>query len=204
MLPIETEKSIMPRLLNSKMVARPQERLNRLSRDGGDRGLIDAGHETKLLSRPSCELRGLGREVEWKHKEHQECTKDTNRCRRAREQVARGVVDAAIAVHRALGPGPLESAYEICMAHELEIGGSAVLRQIALPVVYEAVKLEAGCRVDLMVDGAVIVEVKSVDALAPVHEAQLLTYLRLSGRRLGFLINFNVVLLKQGIKRMTL
>jgi GxxExxY protein len=75
---------------------------------------------------------------------------------------------------------------------------------MALPVVYEAIKLEAGYRVDLMADGAVIVEVKSVDALAPVHEAQLLTYLRLSGRRLGFLINFNVVLLKQGIKRMIL
>ena len=75
---------------------------------------------------------------------------------------------------------------------------------MALPVVYEAVKLEAGYRVDLMVDRVVIVEVKSADALAPVHEAQLLTYLRLSGRRLGFLINFNVVLLKQGIKRMIL
>ena len=79
-----------------------------------------------------------------------------------------------------------------------------MLRQMALPLVYEDVKLEAGYRVDLMVDGVVVVEVKSVDALAPVHEAQLLTYLRLSGRRLGFLINFNVVLLKQGIKRMIL
>ncbi len=120
------------------------------------------------------------------------------------ERVARSIIDAAIAVHRALGPGLLESAYEICLAHELENRGNTVLRQMALPVVYEAVKLEAGYRVDLMVDGAVIVEVKSVDALAPVHEAQLLTYLRLSGRRLGFLINFNVVLLKQGIKRMIL
>ena len=79
-----------------------------------------------------------------------------------------------------------------------------MLRQMALPLVYEDVKLEAGYRVDLMVDGVVVVEVKSVDALAPVHEAQLLTYLRPSGRRLGFLINFNVVLLKQGIKRMIL
>jgi len=75
---------------------------------------------------------------------------------------------------------------------------------MALPVVYEGVKLDAGYRVDLMVDGVVVIEVKSVDALAPVHEAQLLTYLRLSGRRLGFLINFNVVLLKQGVKRMIL
>ena len=120
------------------------------------------------------------------------------------EQIARSVIGATVAVHRALGPGLLESAYEICLAHELERRGHSVLKQMALPVVYEAVKLEAGYRVDLMVDGALIVEVKSVDALAPVHEAQLLTYLRLSGRRLGFLINFNVVLLKQGVKRMIL
>ena len=120
------------------------------------------------------------------------------------ERVGRSVIDAAIAVHRALGPGLLESAYQVCLAHELERRGNAVLRQMALPLVYETVKLEAGYRVDLMVDGVVIVEVKSVDALAPIHEAQLLTYLRLSGRRLGFLINFNVVLLKQGIKRMIL
>jgi GxxExxY protein len=120
------------------------------------------------------------------------------------EQVGSAIVGAAIAVHRALGPGLLESAYEVCLAHELERRGNSVLRQMPLPVVYEAVKLEAGYRVDLMVDGAVVVEIKSVDALAPVHEAQMLTYLRLSGRRLGFLINFNVVLLKQGLRRMIL
>ena len=120
------------------------------------------------------------------------------------ERVGRAAIGAAIAVHRALGPGLLESAYETCLAHELERRGNGVLRQMGLPVVYESVKLEAGYRVDLMVDGVVVVEVKSVDALAPVHEAQLLTYLRLSGRRLGFLINFNVVLLKHGIKRMIL
>ncbi len=120
------------------------------------------------------------------------------------ERVGRGIIGAAIAVHRALGPGLLELAYEICLTHELERRGYAVFRQMALPVVYEDVKLEAGYRVDLMVDSVVVVEVKSVDALAPVHEAQLLTYLRLSGRRLGFLINFDVVLLKQGIKRMIL
>ncbi len=109
------------------------------------------------------------------------------------EQVARGVVDGALAVHRTLGPGLLESAYEVCLAHEPERRGFAVRRQMALPVVYEDVRLDA-----------VVVEVKSVEVLAPVHEAQLLTYLRLSRRRLGFLINFNVVLLKQGIKRMIL
>ena len=131
------------------------------------------------------------------HKEHEPLPEST-------ERVGRGIIGAAIAVHRALGPGLLESAYEICLTHELERRGYAVFRQMALPVVYEDVKLEAGYRVDLMVDSVVVVEVKSVDALAPVHEAQLLTYLRLSGRRLGFLINFDVVLLKQGIKRMIL
>jgi GxxExxY protein len=120
------------------------------------------------------------------------------------EQIARDVVDAALSVHRSLGPGLLESAYEVCLAHELEQRGRAVLRQVALPVVYGTIKLDAGYRIDLMIDGAVIVEVKAVEALAPIHRAQLLTYLSLSGRRLGLLINFNVVLLKHGIKRMIL
>ncbi len=120
------------------------------------------------------------------------------------ERVARSIVSAAMAVHRTLGPGLLELAYETCLAQELETRGHSVVRQMVLPAVYEAVKLEAGYRVDLMVDGAVIVEVKAVDALAPVHEAKLPTYLRLSGRRLGFLINFSIVLPKQGIKRMIL
>lgn len=123
---------------------------------------------------------------------------------RSTERIASDVIDAAFAVHKTLGPGLLESAYEVCLAHELERRGHAVLKQVALPVVYEDVKLEAGYRIDLLVDGVVIVEVKAVEGLAPVHEAQLLTYLRLSQRRLGFLINFNVALLKQGIKRMVL
>lgn len=131
------------------------------------------------------------------HKEHEPLPQST-------EEAARDVVDAAIAVHRVLGPGLLESAYEACLVHELDKRGRSVLRQVGLPIVYEAIKLEAGYRIDLIVDGSVIVEVKSVDAIAPIHEAQLLTYLRLSERRLGLLINFNVVLLKQGIKRMIL
>jgi GxxExxY protein len=120
------------------------------------------------------------------------------------DTVARSIVDAALAVHRAFGPGLLESAYELCLAHELERRGHAVLKQMVLPVVYDSVTIDAGYRIDLMVDGAVIVEVKAVTALTPLHEAQLLTYLRLSGCRLGLLINFNVMLLKQGIKRMVL
>jgi GxxExxY protein len=123
---------------------------------------------------------------------------------RKTEQVARAIVDAALAVHRTLGPGLLESVYEVCLAHELQRRGYGVLVQVPMPVVYETVKLDAGYRIDLIVEGDVIVEVKSVDALAPVHEAQVLTYLRLSGRRLGLLINFNVALLKQGLKRIIL
>lgn len=118
------------------------------------------------------------------------------------ERIARAAIGAAMSVHRTLGPGLLESVYEICLAHELERRGHRVLKQTPMPVVYETVKLDAGYRIDLVVDSDVIVEVKAVEALAPVHEAQVLTYLRLSGRRLGLLINFNVALLKQGIKRM--
>jgi GxxExxY protein len=129
--------------------------------------------------------------------EHEPVTRETDR-------IARDVVDAAMAVHRALGPGLLESTYEVCLAHELEKRDRVVRTQVALPVVYGEVKLDAGYRIDLMVDNAVIVEIKSIEALAPIHDAQLLTYLRLSNRRLGFLINFNVPLLKPGIKRMVL
>lgn len=92
---------------------------------------------------------------------------------RQTEDVASAVVDAAIAVHRVLGPGLLESAYEVCLAHELEQRGHTVVRQVVLPVVYSDVRLDAGYRVDLIVDGVVIVEIKSVEALAPVHEAQV-------------------------------
>lgn len=120
------------------------------------------------------------------------------------EATGRAIIDAAMAVHKALGPGLLESTYEVCLAHEFERREATVLRQVALPVVYGEVKLDAGYRIDLIVNGNVIVEIKSVEAIAPVHEAQLLTYLRLSNRRLGYLINFNVALLKQGIKRMVL
>jgi GxxExxY protein len=123
---------------------------------------------------------------------------------RSTDEIARDVVDAALRVHVALGPGLLESAYEVCLAHELTKRGRSVQFQLALPVVYEGIKLDAGYRIDLLVNNAVVVEVKSVEALAAIHDAQVLTYLRLSGRRLGLLINFNVVRLKQGIKRLVL
>jgi GxxExxY protein len=118
------------------------------------------------------------------------------------DAIARDVVDASMKVHTKLGPGLLESAYEACVAHELIRRGRKVARQVALPIVYEDVKLDAGYRMDLLVDDGVVVEVRAVEALAPIHEAQMLTYLKLSGRRLGLLINFNVVLLKHGVRRL--
>ncbi len=117
------------------------------------------------------------------------------------EDAARASVDAALQVHKALGPGLLESAYEHCLAFEIARRGLAVQRQLALPLVYEGEKLDAGYRLDLVIDGAVIIEVKAIDALAPIHDAQVLTYLKLSGLRIGLLMNFNVALLKQGLKR---
>lgn len=120
------------------------------------------------------------------------------------EGVARTLIDAGLKVHKALGPGLLESAYEHCLAYELEARGLKVGRQLPVPIIYETVKLDAGYRLDLLVEDEIIVEVKSVDALTRVHEAQLLTYLRLSKRRLGFLLNFNTVLFKDGVRRFVL
>ena len=116
-------------------------------------------------------------------------------------QVTGAVVDAGLKIHRLLGPGLLESAYEHCLAFELSERGYVVRQQVALPLVYEGNRLDAGYRIDLVVANLVIVEIKSVDALAPIHDAQILTYLKLSGMRVGLLLNFNVVLFKQGIKR---
>jgi len=119
-------------------------------------------------------------------------------------EIAKAVVDAAYTAHRALGPGLLESVYEICLVHELVKRGISVERQVTLPVVYDSLRLDAGLRIDLLVKKEVVVELKAVEVLLPVHEAQLLTYLKLSGHRLGLLINFNVPLIKQGIRRMAL
>ncbi|MCS6883597.1 MAG: GxxExxY protein [Oscillochloridaceae bacterium] len=112
------------------------------------------------------------------------------------------IVDAAMKVHTALGPGLLESAYEACLAHELRKRGLKVLTQVALPVVYDGIELDAGYRLDLLVADAIIVELKAVEKVLPVHEAQLLSYLKLSGCKIGLLINFHVPKLKDGIKRM--
>lgn len=116
-------------------------------------------------------------------------------------ELSRIIVDSAFKIHTTLGPGLLESVYEAVLAHELEKRGLNVIRQRAIPVVYDTVKLDLGFRADIIVNGKVIVEVKSVDALAPVHAKQVRTYLRLTDLRLGLLINFNVDLIKDGIRR---
>lgn len=118
--------------------------------------------------------------------------------------ISEQIIGAAIAVHRALGPGLLESAYEACLEYELVNRGLKVERQKALPVQYHNVDLDCGYRLDLLVEDSVIVELKSVDRLEPIHDAQLLTYLKLGGWKLGLLINFNVPLLKHGIHRRVL
>jgi len=111
------------------------------------------------------------------------------------------VIGAAIEVHRKIGPGLLESAYRKCLGRELFLRGIKFEKEYPLPLEYKGIRLEAGYRPDLLIDGRLIVEVKSVQALAPIHDAQLLTYLRLGGWRLGLLINFNVLVLKDGIHR---
>jgi len=116
-------------------------------------------------------------------------------------EIAKHIVDAAFRIHTSLGPGLLESVYEAVMAQELTQRGLHTERQQAFPVVWQNVHLETGFRVDLMVENKVIVEIKSVEAIAPVHKKQLLTYLRLANKRLGILINFDVDLIKDGIAR---
>jgi GxxExxY protein len=117
------------------------------------------------------------------------------------DQLTRRIIGAAIEVHKALGPGLLESAYEACLAYELHAQGYKVEIQKPLYVVYKEVKLECGYRLDLVVEDLVIIEVKAVEKLAPIHDAQLLSYLRLSGRNVGLLMNFHVRVLKDGLKR---
>jgi GxxExxY protein len=112
------------------------------------------------------------------------------------------IVDAAIQVHSALGPGLLESAYETCLAYELGERGLFVRTQIGLPVVYKTIQMDLAYRIDLLVEESIVVELKTVSKLLPIHEAQLLTYLKLSGHRIGLLLNFHVPLMREGIKRM--
>jgi len=116
--------------------------------------------------------------------------------------ITENIIGCAIRVHRTLGPGLLESTYEVCLIHELNKLGMRVQSQVVLPVVYDSIRLDAGYRIDLLVEDEIIVELKSVDSIHPIHEAQVISYLRLSGKKVGLLINFNVTLLKNGIKRL--
>lgn len=131
------------------------------------------------------------------HHRDTECTEDEN----SQDELSRQVIGLAMEVHKALGPGLLESAYEECLCYKLAQAGLAFTRQQPLPIVYKGVRLQCGYRLDIVVEERLIIEIKAVDALLPIHEAQLLTYLRLRGIRTGLLMNFHVQLLKNGIKR---
>jgi len=120
------------------------------------------------------------------------------------ESIARKIVDAAYAVHKTLGPGLLEKVYEVCFCHELSKRSLKHQRQVDIPIIYDGITFNEGLRLDVLVEELVICELKAVDELNPVWEAQLLSYLKLTGKRLGFLINFNVPLIKKGIQRIIL
>jgi len=116
-------------------------------------------------------------------------------------EISGRIIAAALRVHTAIGPGVLESVYQTCLVHELKKAGLAVQSQVALPIVYDGLHLDSGYRIDLLVEDTVIIELKCVETLLPIHKAQLLTYLRLANKPLGLLLNFNVVHLREGIKR---
>jgi GxxExxY protein len=116
-------------------------------------------------------------------------------------QITNVIIGAAIEVHKRLGPGLLESAYGECLCRELELRGLKFEKEKPLPVEYKGVKLECGYRLDYLVENCVVIEIKAIESIAPIHEAQLLTYLKLGGWRVGLLINFNVLILKQGVRR---
>jgi len=120
------------------------------------------------------------------------------------KELTEKIIGAAIEVHKTIGPGLLESAYEECLAHEMRIRGVSFERQVSLPVAYKGVTLDCGYRLDFLVERAVVLELKALGALQPIHEAQLLTYLGLGGWTVGLLINFNVPVLRDGIKRVVL
>lgn len=119
-------------------------------------------------------------------------------------KITQEIIGAAIEVHKDVGPGLLESAYESCLCHELDLRGIPYKRQLDMPVVYKGLEIEKAYRIDILVQESVVVELKVIDALLPVHEAQLLTYMRFSHKNLGLLINFRTKLLKEGVKRLVI
>ncbi len=120
------------------------------------------------------------------------------------EEIASKIIDAAITVHRALGPGLLEKVYEVCICHELIKRGLSVQRQVNVPITYDGIKFEEGYRIDILVEDQIIIELKAAENYNPVWKAQVLSYLKVTGKRLGLLINFNVPLLKDGVQRIIL
>jgi GxxExxY protein len=118
------------------------------------------------------------------------------------ERIAEGIVKSAFAVHKELGPGLLESIYEVCFCHELGKRGFAYQRQVVLPIVYDGIRFDEGLRIDVLVEDSIVCELKAVDSMLPLFSAQLMSYMKLADKRLGFLINFNVPLIKNGIKRL--
>ena len=120
----------------------------------------------------------------------------------ATDSITRAIIGAAIEVHRVLGPGLLESAYQACLEYELFQRDIKFARQVPVPIVYRTVKVECGYRLDFLIEGGVVVEIKSVERLAPIHSAQMITYLKLTGCRVGLIINFNVSMLKEGIRHL--
>jgi GxxExxY protein len=120
------------------------------------------------------------------------------------ERIATEVVDSIFKIHKKFGPGLLESVYEVCLSHELKSRGLNVRKQVWIPIVYEGVRLDAGLRIDLLVEESIIIEVKAVEALHPIHKAQVLTYLKMTNLRLAFLVNFNVEVISDGIRRVIL
>ena len=142
-------------------------------------------------------------EIALEHKEHQG-HKGHEGIPTGVEALSGIIVDAGLKVHRTLGPGLLESAYESCLYHELQLRGLTVRRQAQLPFIYEGMILDAGYRIDLIVEESIVVEIKAVEALTRLHRAQVLTYLKLSNLRIGLLLNFNVELFKDGVRRLVL
>ena len=131
-------------------------------------------------------------------------TSTGNHSHHSTDSVTSAIIGSAIEVHRELGPGLLESSYEACLAHELATRGFDVKRQLAIPVSYKGICLDCGYRADLLVEDQIIVELKTIERFAPIHEAQILSYLRLSGKNVGLLINFHAYSIKQGLKRVVL
>jgi GxxExxY protein len=134
----------------------------------------------------------------------QDTAESAEKTRRTQSEIGDRVLGCALRVHKTLGPGLLESAYETCLAHDLRSAGLSVERQLTLPLVYSGITVDTGYRIDLLVEKLVVIEVKAVEALLDLHRAQLLSYLKFGGWRLGYLLNFNVTMMRNGISRMVL